>query len=53
VGDRLRLDLGYRVLDLEVAGIPSGQVSKKDASSYYRILSDRRTDPDDMESTDV
>jgi ribosome-associated heat shock protein Hsp15 len=46
-GDRIRLDLGVRVLELEVVEVPAGQVSRREAPSYYRMLKDERLDPDD------
>lgn len=42
-GDRIRLDLGLRVLELEVIAVPSGQVSRKQAAAYYKILEDQRS----------
>ena len=45
-GDRIRLDLGIRVLELEVAEIPEGQVSRKDVSRFYKILVDDRVELD-------
>ena len=41
-GDRIRCDLGVRILELEVVQVPSGQVSKKDAKEYYRLLTEER-----------
>jgi ribosome-associated heat shock protein Hsp15 len=41
-GERVRCDLGTRVLEIEVLAVPEGQVSRKDAPSYYRVLSDER-----------
>lgn len=41
-GDRIRLDLGLRVLELEVTAVPPGPVSRKQAPEYYKILGDRR-----------
>jgi ribosome-associated heat shock protein Hsp15 len=41
-GERVRCDLGFRVLEIEVVAVPQGQVSRKDAPSYYRLLSDER-----------
>lgn len=43
-GDRIRLDLGVRVLELEVREIPDRQVSRKDAIRYYRVLSEERSE---------
>jgi ribosomal 50S subunit-recycling heat shock protein len=45
VGDRIRLDLGLRVLELEVAAVPAGGVSRKQAGDYVRVLADRRLEP--------
>lgn len=44
VGDRLRCDLGLRVLDVEVVDVPAGPVSRKDARNYYRLLSEERSE---------
>ena len=41
-GDTLRVDLGTRVLEVEVTEIPPGQVAKKDAPRFYRVLRDER-----------
>jgi ribosomal 50S subunit-recycling heat shock protein len=41
-GDRIRLDLGVRILDLEVTAVPEGTVSKKEAGHYYRVLAEER-----------
>lgn len=41
-GDRIRLDLGVRILELEVTAVPEGAVSKKDTDRYYRILAEER-----------
>jgi len=42
-GDRIRLDLGLRVLELEVVAVPPGPVSRKQAPEYYKILEDQRS----------
>jgi ribosomal 50S subunit-recycling heat shock protein len=41
-GDRIRLDLGVRILELEVTAVPEGAVSKRDTDRYYRILTEER-----------
>ena len=41
-GDRIRLDLGTRVLTIEVVDIPSGPVAKKLSGDYYNVISDER-----------
>ena len=41
-GDRIRLDLGVRVLEVEVLGIPERRLSKKEAPQYYRMISEER-----------
>jgi ribosomal 50S subunit-recycling heat shock protein len=46
-GDRIRLDLGVRVLELEVVALPVRSVSKRDARDLYRVLRDERPDLDD------
>ena len=43
-GDRLRCDLGIRVLDLDVLEVPAGPVSRKEARNYYRLLSEERSE---------
>lgn len=44
-GDRVRIDLGLRVIEVEVLAVPAGQVSKKDARDLYRVIEDRREEP--------
>jgi len=39
-GDRIRLDLGVRVLEVEVLAVPEGNIPKKQAASYYHVLVD-------------
>lgn len=39
-GDRLRLDLTVRILELEVLAVPTRNVSKKQAPEFYRVLRD-------------
>ena len=39
VGDRIRLDLVLKVLELEVLVVPEGRVSKKAAKEAYSLLS--------------
>ena len=41
-GDRIRLDLGVRVLEMEVVQIPEKSVSKREAPAYYRVLAEER-----------
>ncbi len=41
-GDRVRIDLAVRVIEVEVLLVPAGQVSKKDARDHYRVIEDRR-----------
>jgi ribosomal 50S subunit-recycling heat shock protein len=43
-GDRVRIDLGLRVIDVEVLAVPGGQVSRKDARDLYRVIEDRRVE---------
>jgi ribosomal 50S subunit-recycling heat shock protein len=43
-GDRIRLDLGVRILEVEVREIPEGQVSRKDVTRYYRVLFEERSE---------
>ena len=43
-GDRIRCDLGVRILELEVVEVPLGQVSRKDAKDYYRLLAEERVE---------
>ena len=44
-GDRVRIDLGLRVIEVEVLGVPPGQISKKEARDLYRVIEDRRVEP--------
>lgn len=44
-GDRVRLDLGARILELEVVAVPGGQISRKDAHEYYRVSAEERFEP--------
>jgi ribosomal 50S subunit-recycling heat shock protein len=44
-GDRVRIDLGVRVTEVEVVAVPAGQVSRKDARDLYRMIEDRRVEP--------
>jgi len=39
-GDRVRLDLGVRVLELEVLAVPEGNIPKRRAPEFYRVLQD-------------
>jgi len=41
-GDRVRCDLGLRVLEVEVVEVPAGQVPRNEARNYYRLLADER-----------
>lgn len=43
-GDRVRIDLAVRVIEVEVLEVPAGQVSRKDARDLYRVIEDRRED---------
>ena len=43
-GDRIRCDLGVRILELEILEVPLGQVAKKDAKDYYRLLGEVRVE---------
>ena len=43
-GDRVRIDLGVRLIEVEVLEVPGGQVSRKDARDLYRVIEDRRVD---------
>jgi ribosomal 50S subunit-recycling heat shock protein len=43
-GDRIRIDLAVRVIEVEVVEVPSGQVSRKDAHDLYRVIEDRRVE---------
>jgi len=42
IGDRIALDLGVRLLEVEVGEVPEGQVSKREARECYRVLRDER-----------
>jgi ribosomal 50S subunit-recycling heat shock protein len=37
-GDRIRVELGVRVLEVEVLDLPAGRPSRKQAPGFYRIL---------------
>ena len=37
-GDRIRVDLGVRILEVEVLDLPQGRPSRKQAPEFYRIL---------------
>ena len=41
-GDRIRLDLGRRILEIEVLAVPARRVSKQEARDQYRVLADER-----------
>lgn len=43
-GDRVRIDLTVRVIEVEVVEVPAGQVSRKDARELYRVIEDRRVE---------
>ncbi len=40
-GDHIRLNLGIRVLEIEVVGVPEGQIPRKQATEFFRVLSDQ------------
>jgi ribosomal 50S subunit-recycling heat shock protein len=42
-GDHIRLDLGTRILEIEVVGVPEGQIARKQATEFFKVLSDQRT----------
>ena len=42
VGDRIRCDLGIRIVELEVLDVPLGQIVRRDAKNYYRLLAEER-----------
>lgn len=46
-GDRIRLDLGVRVIELEVLEVPPGRIPKKRVDEFVRVLSSTRVDLDD------
>lgn len=39
-GDRVRMRLGERTLEVEILDVPGNQASKPDAPRHYRVLSD-------------
>ena len=45
-GDSIVLDLGVRVLELEVLEVPLGQVAKRDAPDYVRVVREERREPE-------
>jgi len=48
-GNRIAIDLGRGVLELEVTTVPAGNIPKARAAEYYRILHDARTTFDDFQ----
>jgi ribosomal 50S subunit-recycling heat shock protein len=45
-GNRIRLDLGTRVLTIEVMELPPGPVAKKLSKDYYDVISDEKVSLD-------
>lgn len=43
-GDRIRLLIGSKILEVEILYTPQGNVPAKEAQSLYRILSEENTD---------
>ena len=41
-GNTIRLDLGVRVIEIEILIIPGKTVSKKRAPDHYRVIKDER-----------
>ena len=41
-GDRIRLDLGTRILEVLVLDVPVGPVSRKQAPDFCRVFEDER-----------
>ncbi len=41
-GDHIRLDLGARILEVAVVGIPPGPVARKQSRDFYDVLVDER-----------
>lgn len=41
-GARIVIDLGFGPLEVEVTALPAGNVSRKAAGEYYRVVSDER-----------
>lgn len=41
-GARVTIDLGTGPLEVEVVGVPAGNVSKKAAPDFYRVVRDER-----------
>jgi ribosomal 50S subunit-recycling heat shock protein len=48
-GERVRVDLGTRVLDLEVTAVPPGRTSRREAAACYRLRSGSSEETDDKE----
>lgn len=45
-GQRVVIDLGRGPLEIEILQIPAGNVPKTKVLEYYRVLADRRGDPE-------
>jgi len=45
-GQRVQIAFTDRLLEFEVLAVPEGNVARKDASSYYRILRDEAQEPE-------
>jgi len=41
-GDEIAADFGSGLFEIEVLAVPEGNVARKDAPDYYRILRDER-----------
>jgi ribosomal 50S subunit-recycling heat shock protein len=41
-GDEITVDFGSGLLEIEVLAVPEGNVARKEAPEYYRILRDER-----------
>lgn len=42
-GDRIAAEFGSGLIEIEVLAIPEGNVARRDAREYYRILRDERS----------
>ena len=45
-GQRVCIAFTDRLLEIEVTGVPNGNVSRKDAGNYYRVLKDEFREPE-------
>jgi ribosomal 50S subunit-recycling heat shock protein len=44
IGDRLTLDFGTKKVEVEVLGVPTGNVSRADREKYFQITGEEKLD---------